>query len=376
MHGNDIDTLDGEEYGDIMEPKKESTLRLMLHNVNCLSANSQDTKSRKLIQTIAHKQIDVAMLTEIGLYWPLVPTKDKWYERTRLSFQSSRSILACNSTEPDRTRINQYGGVAVIAVDDVSHRVVGQGQDSTGLGRWAWMLFEGKQGHKLRVISVYRPVESIGPSTVFTQHERFFYTKNQDVNPRQAIYSDLAKEINNWKAEGNHIIVGIDANEDVRTGDTNKVFQSLGMRDAIIHRFQPRSPPATCAKNKSRQPIDAIFVTPGIRLTAGGYAPFDTGCPSDHRYLWVDVSYIDAFGYSSPPLIPPAVRRLKTKDPKMVKRYNDKVSLRLNTEGLAEALFRVEFQAKTDGWSQELEDEYNRINDRQYEIRKKVEAKL
>ena len=171
LHGNDIDTLDGEEYGDIMEPKKESTLRLMLHNVNCLSANSQDTKSRKLIQTIAHKQIDVAMLTEIGLYWPLVPTKDKWYERTRLSFQSSRSILACNSTEPDRTRINQYGGVAVIAVDDVSHRVVGQGQDSTGLGRWAWMLFEGKQGHKLRVISVYRPVESIGPSTVFTQHE-------------------------------------------------------------------------------------------------------------------------------------------------------------------------------------------------------------
>ena len=86
LHGTDIDALDGEEYGDIMEPKKECTLRLMLQNINCLPADSRDTKSRKLIQTIAHKQIDIAMMTEVGLFWRLVPTKDKWYERTRQSF--------------------------------------------------------------------------------------------------------------------------------------------------------------------------------------------------------------------------------------------------------------------------------------------------
>ena len=60
----------------------------------------------------------------------------------------------------------------------------------------------------------------------------------------------------------------------------------------------------------------------------------------------------------------------------MVERYNSKVLQQLHTEGLTKALIHVETQARTEGWSQELEEEYNHINDKQYSIRKKVEEKI
>lgn len=109
---------------------------------------------------------------------------------------------------------------------------------------------------------------------------------------------------------------------------------------------------------------------------AGGYSALNSGCPSDHRYLWVDITFCDAFGYSSPPLVSPEVRRLNTKNLKMVKLYNSRVHLTLLQEGLFDALDNLHERASTQGWSTALENEYNRINDRQYVIRKLVESKI
>ena len=376
LYGHRQETDDGEEYGDTMQAKTDSTLRIMFHNINCLPESAATEKSHKLVSTITNKQIDIALLAEVGLYWKVIDSKNKWYERIRRAAQSQKTELAFNTTEPDRTAARQFGGVAAIAIDDVSHRVIDQGQDGTGLGRWAWLLLEGRQGHHLRVVSVYRPVESIGPDTVSAQHRRHLFTLHRDEEPRDAIYSDLFNEVQAWKEKGNHIILGIDANEDVRTGNTLETFRSLGMKDLILGTHGKKSPPATCAKNRNRQPIDAIFATAGIKLVAGGYAPFNVGCPSDHRFLWVDISFYDAFGHAAPPLVPPDIRRLNTGNPKLVHKYNEQVNSAMAKEGLASALFNLELTAKKEGWNQELEAEYNRINNRQYEIRKKIETKI
>ena len=168
-------------------------------------------------------------------------------------------------------------------------------------------------------------MDSIGPETVSEQHRRYLYSVDRDEEPRDAIYKDLFQAVTEWKNNGEHIIIGIDANEDTRTGTTLDTFRAMGMKDIILQTHGHRSPPATCAKNHSRQPIDAIFVMPGIRLAAGGYSAFNSGCPSDHRYLWIDISFHDAFGYSSPPLVSPAARRLQTKNPKMTLHYNHKL---------------------------------------------------
>ena len=368
---------DAEEYGDRLNRKPDNILRVMLHNVNRLPISGKSDKSKKLVSMIAHKQIDVALLTEIGLSWTHLDNTDRWYERVREAFQSTRSEVANNETEPDLTDKAQFGGVLVMAVDDVSHRVISQGKDPTGLGRWSWIRMEGKQKHFLRIVSAYRPVDSLGTGAVHSQHERYFAKNDRgDDEPRQAFYDDLLLEVNRWKAAGDHIIIGLDANEDVRTGATLDAFVAMGMRELILDAHGRNSPPATCDKNNKREPIDGIFATPGIGLVAGGYSSFNSGCPSDHRYLWIDISYNDAFGYASPPLVSPSARRLKTRDPKMVQRYNAKLALSLRTEGLDEALADVSRLAELEGWSNKLEAEYNRINDRQYEIRKKIESHI
>jgi hypothetical protein len=297
----------------------------MLHNVSNLPAGRRVTKSRKLISAIAHTQTDAIMMTEMGLPWRKLDNRDRWYERVREAFQSTRSSLANNLNEPKQTTVPQYGGVGVMVVNDMTHRIVSQGTDPTNLGRWSWVRLEGKQEHHLRIVSVYRPVDSVGPGTVYSQHERHFSKIGRTTNPREAIYEDLFDAITSWKALGDHIIVGIDANEDVRTGQTKDLFRSLDMHESILRAHADKSPPATCDKNTNREPIDGIFVTSGIRVIAGGYAAFNEGCPSDHRYLWIDVSYNDAFGMDSPSLVSP-VRRFNTRHPKNVQKYNQQVN--------------------------------------------------
>jgi hypothetical protein len=150
----------------------------------------------------------------------------------------------------------------------------------------------------------------------------------------------------------------------------------MGMREVILQTHKRLNPPATCDKNNNREPIDGIFATTGIRIISGGYAPFNAGCPSDHHYLWIDVPYTDALGYSIPPHICPSARRLQCKNPKLVQKYNTQLSRALSTENLDTDLAQISNTALHEGWSHHLEQEYNRINDRQYTIRKDIESKI
>ena len=143
------------------------------------------------------------------------------------------------------------------------------------------------------------------------QHQRYLTKKKRLEAQREALYVDLYEELSAWIDAGDQIILGIDANEDIRTGRTQEFFRALGMKEVILARHAEMSPPATYNRNNSREPIlDGIFVTPGLKAVAAGYEAFGEGCPSDHRALWADFTYEDAFGHSPPPLIAPTARRL------------------------------------------------------------------
>ena len=60
----------------------------------------------------------------------------------------------------------------------------------------------------------------------------------------------------------------------------------------------------------------------------------------------------------------------------MVHRYNQRVIQALNSEDLPEAANSLSHQATQHGWNDNLEREYNRINERQYEIRIAIEKKI
>jgi hypothetical protein len=108
-----------------------------------------------------------------------------------------------------------------------------------------------------------------------------------------------------WKAMGDLIVIGIDANEDVCQGDTARIFSEMALCEVILELHRHKPAPATCDKNNNCEPIEGLFASPGVRIVAGGYSSFNAGCPSDHRYLWIDIPYQDAFGYTSLPLLFP-----------------------------------------------------------------------
>jgi hypothetical protein len=96
---------------------------------------------------------------------------------------------------------------------------------------------------------------------------------------------DLTSAIAEWKVEGDHVILGMDANEDVCGGEADLFFKKVCMCEVILKLHSESSPPETYKQNNKRQPIDGLWATPGITISRGGYLAFGKGCPSDHRGL-------------------------------------------------------------------------------------------
>ena len=132
----------------------------------------------------------------------------------------------------------------------MANKTIKSGEDKTGLGRWVWLLTEGRENKKVRVVSAYRPPDTSNKdNSVMQQQYRYLKDKGRveengdTTNPRKAFYEDLRNEIEEWKEEGNQIIIGLDANEDVRTGATHRFFKDLGMEEAIIKKSKPAHQP-------------------------------------------------------------------------------------------------------------------------------------
>lgn len=78
-----------------------------------------------------------------------------------------------------------------------------------------------------------------------------------------------------------------------------------------------------CSKNTCSTPIDSIWTTAGITIQAGGYFAYDEVFPStDHRCLWMDLSFTSAFGHTMPPIVWPSMRRLHCPDPRLIDNFN------------------------------------------------------
>ena len=84
-------------------------------------------------------------------------------------------------------------------------------------------------------------------------------------------------------------MVGIDANEDVRTGKIAKLFKTLtpSLSESILD-LHGKEGPETCNKNTKRTPIDGLFVSPGIEPSQGGYTSYGQVVDADHRSLSLD----------------------------------------------------------------------------------------
>ena len=143
-----------------------------------------------------------------------------------------------------------------------SHRLYQENRPrQQGLGRWCWILFSREHGHKARVITAYNPCrnKNANSETTYQQQRRYFITKWKDLTcPLILFRRQLTKQIKEWQAEGDRIILFMDYNEHVTNGPLGKLLadkEGLELREAILHHTRS-SPGATFFRGS--KPIDGL----------------------------------------------------------------------------------------------------------------------
>jgi hypothetical protein len=311
------ETLNDKPWGNMLHRKNDNTVRLAFRNIKSLPTKAENNRNDELIQDINDGEFEILGLAEINLCWNNLCEKDRIKERFRGCFESSHFVTSYNRDSDFRDK-RQFGGTAIISKDRSCHRIASCGVDSTSMGRWSWSLYRGKGDMLVRVVTVYRPVYSMGATSTYQQQKRHLLNDDIDTCPRDRLLVDLSTQIQQWNIEGNKLIVMGDFNEDIRSSTILQTFQALNMREAItsIH--------GTNAPNKfynGKVPIDRIFVSQELSIQSCGYTPTKWGMSTDHRLLWIDIEEDHLFGSSSPPIWKPQARRLKTDDPRVVYRF-------------------------------------------------------
>ena len=278
----------------------------------------------------------------------------------------------------------QWGGTAQISREAAALREIGRGRDPSGLGRWVWQLYRGKHNRRLRVVTAYRPCDKKGGPglyTTFRQHRDYFNKKGEgNKDPRRQILIDLAKDVSQWHADGEQVVVYMDCNEDVRSQNIKQWADLCGLREVITEAHGESEAPSTCKKHKRKKhgkskPIDGLFASWAIEPVASGYTEFSggvQGCTyegptqktrnrTDHRCLWMDLRLTDVFGHSMPPLPTAVGRRMKCNDPRVVKRFNSFYDEFLEKHDLYRRTFELERKAMYP-LSEELQREAEKID--------------
>jgi hypothetical protein len=368
----------GTKWGNPAKKKSKNDLRLAFINPDGIPIELDAVKYEEIKDYIKEADLDQLGLSEINLNLKHLPSSLQWRERTRL-FPPNNNIAATNEFANFDDPRNLPGGAAMLSFNSMKSRFVAKGTDSSGLGRWVWTKYQGKGHITLRVITGYRPVEDKedGAHTVFSQQESVLKCQDDDRNPRDAFLEDLRGEVMQWQNENSRdlIVLYLDMNEDVRSRKIKDFMSSLHLVDAH-HRHHPHLPPVeTCDKNESSTPIDGIWVSPSIEVTACGYCGYgEQITKSDHRALWVDISKQSVFNYTPRDTKYSAPDRVNLDNSRATVRYNNLVEAELRKYSLPQRLYAL--QSSLSGpLSPAQASEYESIGTKDFSIRQNAKRR-
>ena len=298
-------------WGDARLLRREDCLRVGFWNCGGLPQSNQDPKNRMLRNWILSNNFDVVGLSEVNVHWKALQNDQRLPERTNGWFESLHLSMAYLSDWPSKTPY-QVGGSTLLSLNRMAHRVSNKGWDTSGMGRWCWTTYRGKHGVTVRIVSAYRCVHNVtGPLSAWSQQRIMLQKKGISEDPRQCFIVDFLNEVQSWLEQGEHLVIGLDLNEDIVTSAFTAQLAQFGVRE--INCFLHDSPPPTYLRGSTA--IDGIYVSSALTHSSCGYLPF----LGDHRPSWIDISYSSLFGEAA--LLSSRARRLQLNDPRTVQRY-------------------------------------------------------
>ena len=312
-------------FGDFPRKVKRDCLRIASLNINRLQERINNPKDEILFKSINQYDIDILNLQEVGLNWYNIPRHDNWHSRTDLHLKAEMGRIQSKMSHNTRDKTNsklQWGGTGIMSNGKISYFSMGAGSDSSGLGRWTWTRYRGKDGIVLRCVSVYQPNSNKeGTLTVYQQHKEYLQSINDDRDPRAAFMEDLDNSLTEWSITGDQIILSGDINEHIFHPSIVDFFEKHNMRNLMYERHeQSNAPPTYLHTTSTTRIVDGIWGTPNITAHRCGYLePGDF--PSDHSLLWIDITYNSALGHNPPQPQRPDARRLQLWNTKCTKKY-------------------------------------------------------
>jgi hypothetical protein len=148
-------------------------------------------------------------------------------------------------------------------------------------------------------------------------------------DPLSLFDSELKQFIETCREAGELIVLGIDANTDIRQGEFTAMLESIGLINVFKRKFGNDIPPTYA---RGSLPIDAFFISASLTNVTAGLLPVHC----DHRILWLDLFQSDIFGMPLQQLPLKVSKQLILQDPRIVARYNAEVEAQLKRHQVAQ----------------------------------------
>ena len=307
--------------------KEDGVTRLIYENANGIDCRQLD--GRKVMKARAlHNRLeaDIVAYSEHQLNYRHPGNRTGFNQLFRGGETDIRSIVAHNVHE-NVNRVQEGGTAMMVFGPMIQHRCPeGTQKDETGLGRWVVTTLTGHQGFTTRIICGYNPCgnSNLESGTVYAQHRRYFMNRGCLTCPRVKFRQDLQAALQRWRDQGDRLIVCLDANEHIYKKSIGKMLMdpnSLAMRE-VVGTFTGKKIGPTFFRGS--KPIDGVWATSEVNITAACVMPAGFGI-GDHRLFVVDILTSSLVGANPVKILRPCARRLNTKLPGVVARYNDKL---------------------------------------------------
>jgi hypothetical protein len=244
----------GPLWGEAMR-QGHSQCRLLLQNVNGISAKHAYSEARELSKSLLDAEVQIACFTETNSDWRARGAKRECTEALRTQFTET-AVHMSSSNERFGTRY-QPGGTCMMVREPWAARARKAGDDGE-IGSWSAMTIEGRRKTAITVITAYRVVktqiEKAGPFTAYSQqwHTLRRLHRTKEPNPRKEVLDRLQLLITEKRQQGHGIILAMDANESLQRLNcefANWVRES-GLVDIHTFRLGTEEEPPTYARGK------------------------------------------------------------------------------------------------------------------------------
>jgi hypothetical protein len=344
-------------HGDIrLEKKDPEVLRAFSHNINGMSFwLHKNYKAQRLKHLLRTYGIDVAAIQEVCINWGALKRSQTLASLVRDGASNTRSVSSFNENEQKNVGRKQRGGTASIIFDDLAAFVKDTGTDHTKLGRYSYFKVEGEPGHVTYFMNAYAPCgnDSVGETTNYKQQSRYIEKKGLKMTPQKMFRDDVLALISMWRERGARVVLMMDANEHVIDGELlckRLRSKEIGMRE-VVHE---RAGPGPNTWFRGTEPIDGIWATDDIEVTAAAYLPYDPEL-GDHRPVVADFTMRSILGTEFHRILPQKARRLNSRVKPIRQKYIDRLEEQFKRHKIYDRLLEIQKDASYPGSSEVCE---------------------